>query len=74
MRHVVTLDAQRSLGETEQILQFGQGPTSAVVITRSTHPMTQELIGCITGHRLEQRLLIAPLRNPDLHLGPAFCC
>ena len=74
MRHVVALDAQRRLRKLQCVLQLGQGPTSRIVVTRSTHPVPHKLFSSIMGHRLEQLPTITTLRNPDRNLRTSKHC
>ena len=74
MRHVVALDAQRRLRKLQCVLQLGQGPTSRIVVTRSTHPVPHKLFLSIMGHRLKQLPTITTLRNPDRNLRTSKHC
>ena len=69
MGHVVALDAQRSLGEAEQVLQFGERPAARVVVARPAQTVPDELLLGVACHGLVQRALVAALGHP--HLDPA---
>ena len=70
--HVVALDAQRSLGQPERVLQLGERPAAAVVIGCPAQPVARELLLGVARHRLVQVAFVAALRHPDLDPRAAF--
>ena len=71
VRHVVALDAQRRLGQRQQILQLGERAAARVVVAGPTKPMPHELFLGVARHRLVQVALVAAQRHADLHPRPA---
>ncbi len=65
--HVVALDAQRGLGQVEQVLQLGERPAAGVVVAGAAQPVADELLLGVARHRLVQRPLVAALGHAHLH-------
>ncbi len=63
--HVVGLDAQRSLGQPEMLLQLGQRPAARVVIAGTAQTVTVERLAGVVRDGPQQRLAIAALGHPD---------
>ena len=65
--HVVALDAQRRLGQRQQVLQLGERPAPRIVVTGAAQPMAHELFLGIACNRLVQITFVATHRHADLH-------
>ena len=65
--HVEALDAQRGLRQVQGRLEFVQRTGPAVVVSRTLHPVPDELLLGVAGHRRQQVPLAPTLRYPDLH-------
>ena len=67
--HVVALDAQRRLGQAEQVLQLVERPGPAVVVAGPAQAVAGELLLRVAGDRLEQRLACRPGAGPGSRPG-----
>ncbi len=70
-RHVVALDAQRGVGQTEGVLQLVESPGPAVVVGRPLEPVADELLLGVLRDRGLQLPLVAALRYADGDLRAA---
>jgi len=71
VRHVVALDAQRRLGQPQQILQLGDRAAARVVVAGATQAVAHELLASVASDGLVQLALVATLRDADLHTAAA---
>ena len=68
---VVALDAQRHLVELEPYLDLLQGAVAGGQVAGALGLVERQRLLGVAGHRLLERLLVAALRHPDLHLAAA---
>ena len=71
VRHVVALDPQRRVLQAEGVLDLAQRLAPGGQVAGPAGLVQGQSLGGVAGHRLEQRLLVAAPRHPQVHRAAA---